>query len=121
MNDIDKRLRPIVRRLNDLGLYTSGSCQGADFKSIQKFNKYKSNGGSHHQKAYIQFFDFTEIPKELVDIIDINTKLVFTLFMEDEYDTRCEIQSVSMLLNNEFHNEVDLIVDEYEKRLKVGA
>jgi len=114
--DIDERLRPLIKRLNEMGFYTSGSCQGADFDSIEEYKSYKDNDGSHHQQAYIQFYDFRYIPEDLKDIIDLNKKLIFTYFFENEEDTRCEVQSVSMLLNDEFHKEFHSILDEWEKQ-----
>lgn len=111
-NHIDKRLRPIIKRLNDMGLETSGCCQGADCYNMDQYrNEYE---GSHHAQAYIQFIDRRDLPQKLIDRVRISPKLKYVPYVEGPEDFRCEIQSVSMLNNNKFHVELDTLLDRWE-------
>lgn len=122
-SQIDERVRAPIKKLNELGFETSGSCQGADFTNYDDYREYKhpfdrSKRQIHSDQAYIQFFDYRDLPQSLIDLIRLNKKLKFTYFFESESDTRCEIQSVSMLLNKEFPNEVMNVITEWSNRSK---
>ncbi|WP_020402112.1 hypothetical protein [Gracilimonas tropica] len=110
---IDERIIEPVKMLNAAGLITSGSCQGADFTNYDDYRRYWNETKGHHAKAYIQIADYRELPEKFTDLVNIHTDLTLVYVMENEFDFRCEIKSVSMLKNKEFPNNVMEVITKW--------
>lgn len=128
-NDIDDRIKPLIKRLNDLQLYTDNCCQGANCKTITAFMDYVQehpneiayypngeeadwvewpNGQHHSQYAYINFEE--DLPIKLLDKIAVESDKLRL----GNWGSR--VESSKMKYNSEFHIEFDRILNVWENQ-----
>lgn len=130
-DDIDERLIPIIKRLNDLRLYTKHCCQGVDVSTYTAYTNYNDqhpsadifypnsdlieaypgypNGSPHSRYAYVDFDYF--IPHDLADLIESGSD---KLRIEKN---RLRVESTKTKYNSEFHIDLGRILDEWIESL----
>lgn len=125
--DIDERLRPVIKRLNELGLYTSGCCQGADCNTVTEFREYVNqhpnepayypngeqadwvewpNGTHHSQYAYVSFED--PPPTDFLDLVATRSDKLRLAGWGSK------VESTKMKFNKEFHTQLNYVLDRWE-------
>lgn len=123
-DDLDQRILPIVRKCNDMKLYTKGCCQGADCETLTDFFQYVDehpnepayypngeeaewiewpNGTHHSQYAYISFEE--KPPTDLLDIIVTESEKLRLGNWGNK------VESTKMKFNQEFHEELDRMLN----------